>query len=260
MAEAQSTATVTLLIQGANDAVTFVTEDDENPLTNNDGYTDLSGTRVFSDVTGIITEEEDNTVDTPNPLENMTSTQEPGVLRFVDADADDQHGFNVTAGAITGPSPFQGQASGGTINNSFTGVPIGFIGNFETDNFMDSLDGQVGEVGWTFSVDDAQIDLLSGDQSFTQSYFIEVFENNAGEARTSFTQEVIVTIQGTNDAPVISIDGSDTVGASLVEDVTTGNPNEAEATGTISVTDVDVADTVLQSVAFTSITRVGTCF
>ena len=59
-------------------------------------------------------------------------------------------------------------------------------------------DGE-GVVNWTFSVNDAAIDFLAEGQKLTQTYTITVNDGHGGTA----TQDVTITLTGTNDAPVV---------------------------------------------------------
>src|SRR5262249_51854826 len=67
-------------------------------------------------------------------------------------------------------------------------------------------------VGWTFSVSDNAVDFLAAGQTLTRTYTVQVADNNGG----STTQDVTITITGTNEAPVIGVaqlTGSVTEGA-----------------------------------------------
>lgn len=262
-AEATSTASVTITITGENDGI-FIVPD----VTENDPYFQINtespeeqGDAINSVVTGLINELDDGSL-TPEE-ENNTLLVTNGTVRYIDPDVNDTHQFNISAplaqqGSVDGDSPFLGQSFGATINSS--NAPVGYVGAFNVVlDDGEPLDPEDDQVLWTFEVEDSLIDLLSGDQSFTQTYNLTIFENDAADelngAETA-TQTITVTITGTNDAPVIEdADGAATVSASLIEDV---DADGADASGTILVTDVDLADTVQQSVRYTSITRVPT--
>ena len=66
---------------------------------------------------------------------------------------------------------------------------------------------------------------------------------------TSSIQDVTITVTGTNDAPIVSLTGSDS------DAVTVDEATGVETSGTLTVTDVDVLDTV--SVVVTSVGEGG---
>ena len=65
-----------------------------------------------------------------------------------------------------------------------------------------------GTVGWHFTVDNADIQFLAQGQVLTQDYFVSVVDDHGA----STTQDVTITINGTNDAPTA-------VGENVVTDV-----------------------------------------
>ena len=54
-----------------------------------------------------------------------------------------------------------------------------------------------GQIDWTFSVNDADLDDLAAGDTLTQTYIVSVNDGNGG----TVDQNVIITITGTNDAP-----------------------------------------------------------
>ncbi len=65
------------------------------------------------------------------------------------------------------------------------------------------------------------------------------------------TQTVLITINGTNDAPVISVESGDSAAESLTETNAT-----LSTSGTLTVTDLDLTDSVTSAV--TSVVASGT--
>ena len=55
-------------------------------------------------------------------------------------------------------------------------------------------------VGWSFSVADGALDFLAAGETRTQVYTVTVADGHGGTA----SQDVTITITGTNDAPTIS--------------------------------------------------------
>src|SRR5262249_23694920 len=105
----------------------------------------------------------------------------------------------------------------------------------------DATGGSTGTVGWTFSVSDNAVDFLAAGQTLTRTYTVQVADNNGG----STTQDVTITITGTNEAPVIGV-------AQLTGSVTEGAQGTGSETtsGTIAFTDADLTDVHLVSAAF----------
>ena len=89
-------------------------------------------------------------------------------------------------------------------------------------------------MGWSFTLADNNpvLQSLAEGQTITQIYAITITDNNGAQV----TQDVTVTLVGTNDTPVIT---AATNGA-VTEDATTPN---LSTTGTITFADVDKIDT-----------------
>src|SRR5476649_2067517 len=60
--------------------------------------------------------------------------------------------------------------------------------------------GTGGSDGWSFSAQDQSFDYLAAGEIVTLTYTVQVADNHGG----STTQDVTVTITGTNDAPVVT--------------------------------------------------------
>ncbi|XZE19693.1 VCBS domain-containing protein [Pirellulaceae bacterium SH449] len=103
------------------------------------------------------------------------------------------------------------------------------------------IDGttETGTIHWSFNSGSEAFDYLAVGESLTLTYTIRV-EDPTGDFDT---QDITVTITGTNDAPVISIGGSDSAGDSLTVD---GGTLTTE--GTLSVADLDRSDSVTATV------------
>jgi len=146
---------------------------------------------------------------TDNALgENATLHAASGAVTFTDADAGDAHTASFVAGAA------------------------GYLGTFT----LDPVAGN--SVGWSFEVQDADLDLLRGDETRVQTYTVTVNDGKGGTA----SQVVTITINGTNDAPVITSGPQ----AAAVTEVTDNEPGENatlhSANGAVTFSDVDVGD------------------
>src|SRR5262249_31921828 len=134
-----------------------------------------------------------------------------------------------------------------TDTHTVTFTPDGnnYLGTFTPTLTHDATGGSTGTVGWTFSVSDKAVEFLAAGQTLTQTYTVQVADNNGGLT----TQDVTITITGTNDAPVVS-----TTSNAFTELPGTNNATLDTVSGTISFTDVDLTDRPLASAVFTSFT------
>jgi VCBS repeat-containing protein len=123
-----------------------------------------------ADTSGSVTEITDLAVG-----ENTTSLSDIGTIAFSDADISDTHTVNVLANET------------------------GYIGSVTLVVSDDSAGDGVGEVAWTYSVLDEELDHLAAGQTLIQNYDVTVDDQQGGTA----TETVAITITGANDAPLI---------------------------------------------------------
>jgi VCBS repeat-containing protein len=83
-----------------------------------------------------------------------------------------------------------------THTASFAPQGNGYLGTFTLDPVTESSGS--GTVGWHFTVDNSAIQFLAQGQVLTQDYLVTVTDNHG----LSTVQDVTVTINGTNEAPV----------------------------------------------------------
>ena len=102
-----------------------------------------------------------------------------------------------------------------------------------------------GTIDWTFTLDNDLVQYLSHGQSVTAHYSIDV-KDDSGTATDTFSQSMSVTIEGTNDQPVITIGD---VNGAVVEDASTPNLTD---NGSVTFAEVDDSDILTSSVAKTS--------
>jgi VCBS repeat-containing protein len=132
----------------------------------------------------------------------------------------------------------------------------GYLGvfNAQINAGDEATGGNTGVISWTFEVAEPAIDYLAAGESLTQVYTVTVDDGNGG----TDTQDVTITITGTNDAPVITdgpvavtyAEAVDVAGASG-QGVLTGD----SLTGSLAFNDVDVTDTqTFQVVSATRLT------
>ncbi|MFC7537234.1 VCBS domain-containing protein, partial [Sphingomonas sp. GCM10030256] len=157
-----------------------------------------------TDAAGAVTEKAE-----PNEGGNLTDT---GTISFADVDLTDQHSAAVLSVVKDG--------SGNAVAS-----PLGTL-------TLAAVDQAANSVSWNFTVADGALDFLAAGETRTQVYTVEIGDGKGGKA----TQDVTVTITGTNDAA--SITGN--AAGDVREDgdvLTTG--------GKLTVSDVDTGEALL---------------
>ncbi|MEN9063226.1 Ig-like domain-containing protein [Ponticoccus litoralis] len=133
------------------------------------------------------------------------------------------------------PGRFRSRALDATDTHTVTAAPqgAGYLGTFTPGG----LDPVTGEVTWTFTVNDADLDTLPAGTVLTQDYEVTV-EDSLG---ASHTVTVTVTINGSNDRPDAQDDATLVVaGADAVLDVVANDSDvDSGETTTLTVTEVD---------------------
>src|SRR5262249_13514366 len=126
---------------------------------------------------------------------NLTSS---GAVLFTDVDLTDTHTVHATFLSSTNAAGVQlgTLTAGPAVNSDTTGSGTG------------------GSVSWNFAVSNNAVTFLAAEQSITETYVVEVDDNHGGKT----TQNVLVTISGTNGNPVITAhtDGSVTKDVNVV--------------------------------------------
>jgi VCBS repeat-containing protein len=133
--------------------------------------------------------------------ENAATHTKTGTIAFSDVDLTDTH-------SVLGVVP-QGS---------------GYLGSLT----LGAVDQAGDKVGWSFSVSDSALDGLQAGQVLTQTYTVTVSDGKGGTA----TQDVTVTISGTNDAPVITSNGGGATASVTVSE-------SSSAVTTVTATDLD---------------------
>ena len=182
------------------------------------GTNDAPTISAATDVSGAVTEITDGAAG-----ENTTTLSDSGSFTIADVDLNDVQTVSVTSDTT------------------------GYLGTFTPSISDNTTKDGTGQVEWTFSVPDVDIDYLGKGEVVTQNYTITVSDGNGG----SVAQQVTVTITGTNDAPTISA-ATDVSGA--VTEITDGAAGENTTTlsdsGSFTIADVDLND--VQTVSVTS--------
>jgi VCBS repeat-containing protein len=179
----------------------------------NDGH----GSTTTQDVVVTITGTNDN------PVINSAGTTATGAITEI---ADGAPGENTTTLTSTGTIAFSDVDLIDTHTATVTPLELGYLGSLTLGAVNQAGD----TVGWSFSVADSALDSLAGGQVLTQTYTVNVDDGHGGTA----TQNITVTLTGTNDAPVITSDGGGaTASISIAEN--------SSAVTTVHATDVDSA-------------------
>ncbi len=193
-------------------------------VSDNDGGSDtqtasltINGTNdepvLTVDVSGSVTEDDSSP--------NLTDT---GALSFTDVDVNNIHSTSEVYNSDI-------SWSHGTLSDELSALEIqSLIDGFSVDS--DS---------WDYSILNSLVQFLAAGETITLSFDVTVSDNDGG----SDTQTVSLTINGTNDNPVLTVD----VSGSVTED--DSSPNLTD-TGALSFTDVDVNNTHSTSEVYNS--------
>ncbi len=141
-----------------------------------------------------------------------------GAITFVDADLSDTH--NVKLAGVSASGVVTGLANGAVQLNWLS---LGAL--------SDSTNGVPGSQSWTFSAPDSYFDYLADGETVTLTYTVVVDDHHGSYA----LQDIIVTVTGSNDAPVIG---------AIAKQNLTEQSDASALTSTIAVdfTDLDLSD------------------
>ena len=123
-----------------------------------------------------------------------------------------------------------------------TGILPGALGNaelmafFNVDNVVKASGSSTGVINTTFAAPDLAFDYLAAGQQLNITYTVQLDDHAGGVT----TQNVMVTVVGTNDKPVY-LSGPET--AHLAEDHNVSPAGNLNAHGDLLFTDIDLSDT-----------------
>jgi len=178
------------LAAGETLTLTYTAEVDSNYLPNN--------LATLSTFTVMITGTNDAPVITSGPqvgtiteiagaLNSTKSDKASGVVTFTDDDLSDTHTATLTGVATSG------------VTSGLTSNTVTLENWLSLGALIDSSNGATGSDTWTFSAQDKNFDYLATGETATLIYTLQIADNQG----TTTTQNIDVTITGTNDAPVI---------------------------------------------------------
>jgi len=170
----------------------------------------------------------------------VVSLSEGGTDGSVEEIADGADGENVDILSTEGSFSFDDVDFNDTHDVDFTTGGQDYLGTF-TPTIVNAATGdEVGKVSWTFEVPDADVDFLAKGETIEQTYTVSIDDGNGGIA----TQDITVTLVGTNDAPEIV--ALDNIVAGSVTEIIDGAEGENEAIlstdGEFFFDDVDLTD------------------
>uniref|UniRef100_UPI00048148A7 beta strand repeat-containing protein n=1 Tax=Mesorhizobium sp. WSM3224 TaxID=1040986 RepID=UPI00048148A7 len=208
--------------QVVHETYTVTLDDQHGGVVTRDVVVTITGTNdnptMTATATGSVTE------DTPAGATETTS----GTVSFADVDLTDSHTVNAS---------FVSSTNAG-------GVQLGSLIAAKT---LDTSGGTGGTGTWNYSVNNSAIQFLAAGQTIQETYQVTVADNHGG----STSQNVVVTITGTNDNPTMTA----TATGSVTEDTPAGATETTS--GTVSFADVDLTDSHTVNASFVSSTNAG---
>jgi VCBS repeat-containing protein len=196
--------------------------------------TDAQGATASQDVTITITGTNDQPVIAASSVLADTIIEQPattgavtpmtadGSISFSDVDTTDLH-------SVVAPVFVSAEWSGGPGPASDPGSLV-----------IGAVNQATNSASWTYTVADGALDYLAAGETLIITYDIAVRDDSATGNNTSTVQQIVVTITGTNDQPVIEAAGlADTI---LEQTATIGSVTPMTADGTIVFGDVDTTD------------------
>ncbi len=129
---------------------------------------------THADATGAVVEDADTT---PSLTDSLTAT---GTISFTDPDLHDTHTASVAAADTNTTS----------------------LGTLSLDPVSEAPDAAAGSVNWTYTLDNDAAQYLAAGESVTEHYTVTIDDGHG----STTTQDVAITITGTNDVPVAVAD------------------------------------------------------
>jgi VCBS repeat-containing protein len=113
------------------------------------------------------------------------------------------------------------------------------LGTFQLAPVSEAANAETGSVGWTYTLDNAKAQYLAAGQSVQETYTVTIDDGHG----STTTQDVVITITGTNDVVAI-VAGATTATGTVTEDanLTPSTTDALSASGTIAFADVDLVD------------------
>ena len=113
------------------------------------------------------------------------------------SEQEDTTGDSTTVLTDSGTLSFSDQDLADTHTVTFTATESGYLGTFEVDLVTPATGGILGQVAWSFSATDADLDQLADGEVRQQVYEVTVTDSSNG----TDVKQVFVTLNGENDQP-----------------------------------------------------------
>src|SRR4029078_3932812 len=163
-------------------------------------------------------------------------------ISITDQDLGDTLTISVAANATATYTPNGGSAGPVPVENAVDVTALVASGAISFDTLPNST-GEQQTIGWHYNPGAADLDWLRAGDTLTLTYVAKVNDGTTD----SNTQNLVITITGTNDTPAID---AATNPAAIAESSGPSNAQDIPpVTGTISITDQDLGDTLTISVA-----------
>jgi VCBS repeat-containing protein len=163
-------------------------------------------------------------------LEGSGDLSETGAIAFTDVDQSDQ--LTVSSDANPAVYTLADDSLGLLTGAQLAALQAGF--SLDQTSFANS-----GTVNWTYTLAESDIDFLAAGETVELNFTVTVTDSQGVTAE----QVVTITVNGTDDAPVISVETGDSAAGDVFE-ITgrTGSSFQHALDGTLTFTDVDVSD------------------
>ncbi|QQQ15521.1 VCBS domain-containing protein [Aeromonas media] len=174
-------------------------------------------------------------VDTDGAINDSGTLTDTGSITFADADPSDRPAATETTKSVTA------KRADGTTNLPLTTEQLAAIENAFSISAAAGNDNN-GTVNWVYDIKASDLEFLAEGEVVTAVFTITVDDDNGGTA----TQDVTVTLTGSNDVPEISV-------VDVTGEITDGSSDLTDS-GSISFTDVDLTDRPTASEVTKSVT------
>jgi len=153
----------------------------------------ITGTNDATTVTSVSTTATGSITEATLTSGSTSPDTASGSIAFADADLTDTHAISVTGHSYVW--------TGGTLSSD---QQVALTSAFLLDTKVDSTGTGSGTQAWSFSAADSTFDFLASGETITATYTVTVDDGHDSTA----AQDVVVTITGTNDKPVIDLNGA----------------------------------------------------
>ena len=174
--------------------------------------------------------------------ENTDIHHQSGTVTFTDVDLSDIETGSVTARQVTSAT----LANGYTLTMAQQNA---LLNAFTIDAATHSQANGTGTVGWHYDISDGALDFLGDTDQLTLAFTVQVDDGHGG----TDTQDVVITVNGTEDAPVIT-SGPQSRWQEIADNAAGENTTVHHQSDTITFTDVDLSDSETGSVTARQVT------